>query len=81
MTIVEGKSTIPHIEIINGNGLQISSTTGETVVGFDRIYIGAAVENVDLPQIKKLLSPGGILVGPGEFELWELSWNILNILL
>ena len=53
------------IQIIKGNGLNISTTKGESVVGFDRIYIGAAVDKEDLATISKLLSPGGILVGPG----------------
>jgi hypothetical protein len=35
-------------------------------VGFDRIYIGAAVDRDEFGKIVKLLSPGGILVGPGE---------------
>jgi len=59
----------PHIEIIHGNGLQISASSGESVVGFDRIYIGAAVERENLPKITKLLSPGGVLVGPVDDEL------------
>ena len=40
-------------------------TKGESVVGFDRIYIGASVDKEDLANITKLLSPGGVLVGPG----------------
>lgn len=57
------------IQIIKGNGLNILQTKGESVVGFDRIYIGAAVDKEDLANITKLLSPGGILVGPVEDEL------------
>jgi len=57
------------IQIIKGNGLSISTTKGESVVGFDRIYIGAAVDKENLGAIIKLLSPGGILVGPVEDEL------------
>ena len=57
------------IQIIKGNGLNILKTKGESVVGFDRIYIGAAVDKDDLANITKLLSPGGILVGPGRF-MW-----------
>jgi protein-L-isoaspartate O-methyltransferase len=59
----------PDIKIIKGNGLNISNTKGESVVGFDRIYIGAAVDKEDLSNITKLLSPGGILVGPADDEL------------
>ena len=53
------------IHIIKGNGLNILKTVGEGAVGFDRIYIGAAVDKADLANIIELLSPGGILVGPG----------------
>lgn len=59
------------IQIIKGNGLNILKTKGESVVGFDRIYIGAAVDKEDLANITKLLSPGGILVGPGMFLYYE----------
>lgn len=57
------------IQIIKGNGLNILKDVGESVVGFDRIYIGAAVDKEDLANITKLLSPGGILVGPADDEL------------
>ena len=60
-------STIADIQIIKGNGLNILKTKGEGIVGFDRIYIGAAVDKEDLESITKLLSPGGILVGPGMY--------------
>lgn len=58
-------STRSHPQIVHGNGLCISSQNGEAVVGFDRIYIGAATERDDLARMSKLLSPGGILVAPG----------------
>lgn len=58
--------TTPNIQIVKGNGLNIVSDKGESVVGFDRIYIGAAVDKGAFKSIVKLLSPGGILVGPGE---------------
>lgn len=58
----------PNIHIIKGNGLNISNSEGESVVGYDRIYIGAAVDGADLTNIAKLLSPGGILVGPGKLS-------------
>lgn len=54
------------IQIIKGNGLNILDSVGESVAGFDRIYIGAAVDKQALANITKLLSPGGILVGPGK---------------
>jgi len=57
------------IQIIKGNGLKILKNQGESVVGFDRIYIGAAVDKEDLANLTKLLCPGGILVGPVDDEL------------
>jgi len=62
----------PPIDIIHGNGLEISSKLGESVTGFDRIYIGAAIEKANLPKIKSLLSQGGILVGPVDDELVKI---------
>ena len=59
---------INHFEIIHGNALNIATNKGEALLGFDRIYIGAAVDGSVLPRLKKLLKPGGILVGPGEAE-------------
>lgn len=58
-----------HPQIIRGNGLCISATVGESVMGFDRVYIGAAIERSSLSQISKLLSPRGILVCPSKFFL------------
>lgn len=58
-------SALAHIDILHGNGLQIDSRQGESNVGLDRIYIGAAVERRELNQLVALLKPGGILVGPG----------------
>lgn len=62
----EAQRTAPHIEILHGSGLDIDSSKGEAAVGFDRIYIGAAVERSDLPHFAGLLRQGGILVGPGK---------------
>ena len=56
-------------QIICGNGLFISATIGESVLGFDRIYIGAAIERSSLSQVAKLLSPRGVLVCPGKIFL------------
>jgi len=61
------------IHIIKGNGLNILTSQGEGVVGFDRIYIGAAVDKEDLANIIELLSPGGILVGPVDDELVKVA--------
>lgn len=60
------------IKIIKGNGLNIIESKGESVAGFDRIYIGAAVDKQALANITKLLSPGGILVGPVDDELVKI---------
>jgi len=54
-----------NIEILHGNGLHIDSVQGESRMGLDRIYIGAAVEKSCLQKLASLLKPGGILVGPG----------------
>lgn len=70
----------PDIKIIKGNGLNISNTRGEGVVGFDRIYVGAAIGKADLAIVTKLLSPGGILVGPGMFESCELNSHYILLL-
>jgi len=57
-----------HFEVLHGNALNVKNV-GESLVGFDRIYVGAAVEQSSLPRLTKLLSPGGILVGPVDDEL------------
>ena len=55
-----------NIEVIHGNALNLKLDKGECALGFDRIYIGAAIGKGDLPRFKQLLKPGGILVGPGK---------------
>jgi len=57
------------IHIIHGNGLEVDATCGECAMGFDRIYVGAAVERRNLNKLTALLRPGGILVGPVDDEL------------
>jgi hypothetical protein len=57
---------ISQMDIIHGNALEIDADKGECVLGFDRIYIGAAIGKESLSRFRKLLKPGGILVGPGE---------------
>lgn len=59
----------PHFEIVLGNGLCISANIGESIAGFDRIYVGAAIEREDLIKLVQLLSPGGILVSPVNDQL------------
>jgi len=63
------ESKVPHIEWIHGNALNIDPLRGESVVGFDRIYVGASVTKGDLSNLTSLLRPGGILVGPVDDEL------------
>lgn len=62
---------LPRIQIIHGNGLCVSKS-GESMLGFDRIYIGAAAERSNLPNLTKLLRPGGVLVGPVDDELVKI---------
>mmetsp|Transcript_38520 Transcript_38520/g.84544 ORF Transcript_38520/g.84544 Transcript_38520/m.84544 type:complete len:333 (-) Transcript_38520:280-1278(-) len=64
-----------HPRIIRGNGLCISASVGESILGFDRIYIGAAIQRSNLLHISKLLSPGGILVGPVDDNLVKVIRN------
>ncbi len=59
---------LPKMEFIHGNGLNIDGTTGESRMGFDRIYIGAAICKRKLVQLAALLKTGGVLVAPGTFE-------------
>lgn len=66
---------ISHIDAIHGNALEIDQEEGEASLGFDRIYIGAAIGTEHLSQFKKLLKPGGILVGPVEDELIKVVRN------
>lgn len=55
----------PVLQVICGDGLNIEGSKGEAAIGFDRIYIGAAIERHDLPKIANLLRTGGVMVGPG----------------
>ena len=55
-----------NIDFIHGNALELNTNEGECALGFDRIYIGAAIHKLNLHMFKKMLKPGGILVGPGE---------------
>ena len=60
------------IEIIHGNALDLDIEVGECALGFDRIYIGASIEVHQLPMFKKILKPGGILVGPVDGDLVKI---------
>ncbi len=69
----------PNIDIIRGNALELSTEEGECTLGFDRIYIGAAIHKFNLHMFKKMLKPGGILVGPG--KLYEQRNKVDNYVL
>jgi len=58
-----------NIDLIHGNALELNPNVGECALGFDRIYIGAAIHKLNLHMFKKMLKPGGILVGPVGDEL------------
>lgn len=64
------------IHLIHGNALEIDVNQGEAKLGFDRIYIGAAVDEESVPALKELLSPGGILVGPVEEDLVKITRSV-----
>jgi protein-L-isoaspartate O-methyltransferase len=61
-----GARALPPMQVLHGNVLQIDDGKGECLVGFDRIYVGAALEKRDLSKLAAMLKLGGILVGPGE---------------
>ena len=61
-----------HLDIIHGNIFEISTSEGESLIGFDRIYVGAALSRNQIVKISQLLSPGGILVGPVEDDLLKV---------
>ena len=60
---------LSNIDIIHGNALELDINTGECALGFDRIYIGAAIEKDNVHMFKRMLKPGGILVGPGKLRM------------
>ncbi|GKY90528.1 hypothetical protein MPSEU_000026500 [Mayamaea pseudoterrestris] len=64
-----GDKGLAQMEVVHGNGLCISSDQGEGAIGFDRIYVGAAIKKQSMNQLVELLKPGGIFVGPVEDEL------------
>lgn len=57
---------LAHMEFFHGNGLHIDASIGESLIGYDRIYVGAAVESSCVKQLASLLRLGGILVAPGK---------------
>ena len=56
-----------------GNALHVDSNKGEGRFGFDRIYVGTACEEENLPHFMSMLAPGGILVCPCEDELVKVT--------
>jgi len=61
--------------LFHGNGLSILPE-GESRLGFDRIYVGAAIDSSDLPKLQCLLAPGGILVAPVDDRLTQVRRSI-----
>jgi len=63
---------VSNIDFIHGNALELTTNKGECALGFDRIYIGASIEKLNLYMFKKMLKPGGVLVGPVDDELIQI---------
>jgi protein-L-isoaspartate O-methyltransferase len=57
---------LPDMQFLHGNVLNMDVSQGECLRGFDRIYVGAALEKSNLAPLASLLKVGGILVGPGK---------------
>lgn len=70
---------LPHMQFIHGNGLHIDASSGESLLGYDRIYVGASIERSTLIQLASMLRPGGILVGPGMTRIRKRPRFILYI--
>ena len=60
------------MQFIHGNGLDIQVDVGESLVGFDRIYAGAALNYSQLVKIQNLLRPGGVMVAPVDDDLLKI---------
>lgn len=56
---------LPHMEFIRGNGLHIDATKGESVIGYDRIYVGSSIDKRAVAKFAAMLRLGGILIAPG----------------
>jgi protein-L-isoaspartate O-methyltransferase len=65
---VDNTDLPPPPTLYAGNIFSLDTQQGECCIGFDRIYIGAAVSQRELPVLAELLKPGGILVGPGTWH-------------
>lgn len=61
------------LKIFHGNGLNISSGSGEGLQGFDRIYVGGGINSLQLEMVKSLMCTGGILVAPVEDKLVKFT--------
>lgn len=61
-----------NIELFTANALELNINKGECALGFDRVYIGAAIEKKNLNMFKNMLKPGGVLVGPVDDELVKI---------
>jgi protein-L-isoaspartate O-methyltransferase len=58
---------LPHMEFVHGNGLHIDAEKGESVVGYDRIYVGSSIDQRAVTKLTAMLRLGGILIAPGTF--------------
>ncbi len=85
------KKTLPSnslsatVDFIHGNALELNTEKGESALGFDRIYIGAAIQKYNLHMFKKMLKPGGILVGPGKVvpercRFWNVLFSVIELI-
>lgn len=71
----ESRGPVARMEFLQGNGLWMDAAQGEARMGFDRIYVGAALETEDLEPIANLLRPNGVLVCPGKC-CWRLQMDV-----
>jgi protein-L-isoaspartate O-methyltransferase len=58
---------LPHMEFVHGNGLHIDATRGESIVGYDRIYVGSSIDQRAVAKLTSMLRLGGILIAPGTY--------------
>jgi hypothetical protein len=65
----DGAKDLPDMQFLLGNVLNMDVNQGECLRGFDRIYVGAALEKSNLAPLASLLKVGGILVGPGKCRI------------
>jgi protein-L-isoaspartate O-methyltransferase len=69
----------PKMVFLQGNGLMLHPSEGEACMGFDRIYVGAALELEALQPIANLLRPNGVLVCPGKSTGWRGKTDSIEV--